>query len=84
MNTLFNRLSDPAKIALLAVGLIISGTALNTAWSAAIYPDKQDTAAYMQEIKTETAGGAIGFSLAAFGGLLAGGAFRRKTAKISP
>ena len=79
MSKLFNKVSDPTKAALLATGLIISGTALNTAWSAAIYPNKHDTEAYIQEIKSETIGGLIGFSMAACGGLLAAGPLRRRS-----
>ena len=84
MNNMLKRLPDTAKLGLAGCALVLSGTALNTAWSAAIYPDKQNTQAYAHEIKTEIAGGLLGFSAGLLPLFLIGAGMLRRGAPRPP
>lgn len=79
LSNMFSRLSDRARIMMLASAIIAGGTALNTAWEAATFDlqHKDDGASYSDTLKTAAAGGALGSAMACTGCFLAAFGMRK-------
>ena len=70
--------SDTTKALVLAGMLVLGGTALVTAWTAAIAP-QHDHAAYVSTVLSSAVGSLAGFTLAVTGGFLGGGGLGRQS-----